>query len=118
MRVYRYFYNPSLGTCNSLLLGYGGNPMTDTASEAARLLGSIKTAKKAAASRENGKKGGRPRKPRPGDLLFTDGTVFAHAKPAEPSAQPRRVVLVAAPSNRKPPAAPAPRSEERRVGKE
>jgi hypothetical protein len=37
-------------------------PKTNPASEAARLLGSIRTAKKAAASRENGKKGGRPSK--------------------------------------------------------
>ncbi len=33
-----------------------------TDSEAARVLGSIKTEKKAASSRENGKKGGRPMK--------------------------------------------------------
>lgn len=33
-----------------------------TASEAARALGSIKTEKKAASSKENGKKGGRPLK--------------------------------------------------------
>ena len=36
-----------------------------TASEAARLLGSIRTEKKAQAARENGKRGGRPRKTKP-----------------------------------------------------
>ena len=51
----------------------------DTATEAARLLGSIKTAKKACASRENGKKGGRPsgRKPMPITV-----TVQSHRAPS------------------------------------
>jgi hypothetical protein len=39
---------------------------TNTATQAARLLGSIKTEKKAKASRENGKRGGRPRGRRTG----------------------------------------------------
>lgn len=38
------------------------SPVTNPISEAARLLGSIKTPKRAKASRENGKLGGRPPK--------------------------------------------------------
>jgi hypothetical protein len=38
--------------------------MSDPISEAARIMGRIRSDKKAKASRENGKKGGRPRKKR------------------------------------------------------
>lgn len=87
--------------------------MMDTASEAARLLGSIKSDKKAAAARENGKKGGRPRTrsqcPMCGHTIPATkcGTVPATGEPT--SAAPRRVVIaITVPSNRKTPAAPAP----------
>lgn len=55
--------NGDCPTCS--LVNYGrdcqNNPV-NYASFAARALGSIRTDRKAAASRENGKKGGRPRK--------------------------------------------------------
>ena len=58
------------------------------ASEAARLLGSIKSEKKARASRENGKRGGRPRLPMTEDRIRA---IVAKHMPKAEEAEPVRL---------------------------
>jgi len=74
-----------------------GKPTEDQAHRAAALLGSIKSQKKAASSRENGKRGGRPRTKYPPGMNYQ----FNDARVSQP--QP---VLI--PLNRKPTPAPSP----------
>ncbi len=62
------------------------DPIKNPASEAAKLLGSIKTEKKAAASRANGCLGGRPRtttKPAPAETEQPLVRVFTTMTPKE-----------------------------------